>query len=1147
MAESIYSDGQNQQVPSQVNDSGRPPTLITPNLDSPLSQVSSEDLDFTSPDGPSKTNPGNPRPENKMDTSIGSVGDRSVRSMDSDSLGPGGDAGSPRRAKTMRTETDIMKLSAMSGDGYTDSLSSSRPASAASSRSPYKEKEAERRVKEREKEEKVRLARQRMAEERQKKLIELKEQQRIAQENRERQLQLRRKKIEELRRREDERRAAVEERRLRREATERSKREAILQRASERMTRYEAWKTGGRKGGSGGVSGFGSRTPRDICKPSDRPNRSSSHSALIRRSPNSSDCGYMSPQRRAISACSSVRRHCCVDINRTGQNPGAPLPPSKHLSVSTSVLYHKRNPEFSSTGGGLNHAQPGSLLALNTIPEGRRSFLAPTSSPPQRPKSTVTLNTATSGTTVKFRENKSPRKPRPASVATSMPSFMSSESPKVPSQRSLSTDRLAKEKRQKMQKEDTEEKPKSMKPTVKFNRHSMDRLSTPKQHKDPMTTSVELPKRDPIIKRSPRKAYSTTNLAMPRKSLPANVKLSKETPARLQKGGGDTEDKKIAVVKPSPSTGGSKTTSSMPPIKQSLTPLAKPQPAANSTPKPAPTPAVTVDPPKDEQKDVEDYKARLAERRRLAREKAEKEAEEERRKQEIFQLQEEERQRQEEEEQRKMEEEALRLAEEARKIEEERLQKAIEAEEKRREEEAKRLEEERIAKEMADQKAQEEAERMERERLERAKKEEVERVERKKRLEMIMKRVKTDGPSDTSRTESPNKSISGSPSKSTDSLNENEDKQNPISNSNSEEEISRPALDTIDAAQFQTPDRPTDGDKPRFRSPLLQQMVENKSDSPSNDRPKFKSPLLQNLLGKTKVGARIGLEKAHEESKAGEILNTLRQKETLSFSSSQSLTNLSQTSDSLADKEALEKNMSKSVFNINMKDEDKDIDTTESENSSIVDAKEADAGQNYDQKSVDEDLGMSADDENTQLIDNKQFDNSDTSVHTNGFTDYSTDQLVEISTENGQVEEDINKKSVENGVTLKGGADSGVLMDLGESGTSLHSIPVNGSMLHDLIDSSISMQSVDSNVSENISKDLPSRSNDFEEFIDLSVPSKNVDLKTNQLTDSLVKEASNDLLNFNNIEESEEQENRTPFIAFEDNTNRKQDVPDLLS
>ncbi|XP_050394855.1 ensconsin isoform X7 [Patella vulgata] len=1075
--------------PSQVNDSGRPPTLITPNLDSPLSQVSSEDLDFTSPDGPSKTNPGNPRPENKMDTSIGSVGDRSVRSMDSDSLGPGGDAGSPRRAKTMRTETDIMKLSAMSGDGYTDSLSSSRPASAASSRSPYKEKEAERRVKEREKEEKVRLARQRMAEERQKKLIELKEQQRIAQENRERQLQLRRKKIEELRRREDERRAAVEERRLRREATERSKREAILQRASERMTRYEAWKTGGRKGGSGGVSGFGSRTPRDICKPSDRPNRSSSHSALIRRSPNSSDCGYMSPQRRAISACSSVRRHCCVDINRT----------------------------------------------------------APTSSPPQRPKSTVTLNTATSGTTVKFRENKSPRKPRPASVATSMPSFMSSESPKVPSQRSLSTDRLAKEKRQKMQKEDTEEKPKSMKPTVKFNRHSMDRLSTPKQHKDPMTTSVELPKRDPIIKRSPRKAYSTTNLAMPRKSLPANVKLSKETPARLQKGGGDTEDKKIAVVKPSPSTGGSKTTSSMPPIKQSLTPLAKPQPAANSTPKPAPTPAVTVDPPKDEQKDVEDYKARLAERRRLAREKAEKEAEEERRKQEIFQLQEEERQRQEEEEQRKMEEEALRLAEEARKIEEERLQKAIEAEEKRREEEAKRLEEERIAKEMADQKAQEEAERMERERLERAKKEEVERVERKKRLEMIMKRVKTDGPSDTSRTESPNKSISGSPSKSTDSLNENEDKQNPISNSNSEEEISRPALDTIDAAQFQTPDRPTDGDKPRFRSPLLQQMVENKSDSPSNDRPKFKSPLLQNLLGKTKVGARIGLEKAHEESKAGEILNTLRQKETLSFSSSQSLTNLSQTSDSLADKEALEKNMSKSVFNINMKDEDKDIDTTESENSSIVDAKEADAGQNYDQKSVDEDLGMSADDENTQLIDNKQFDNSDTSVHTNGFTDYSTDQLVEISTENGQVEEDINKKSVENGVTLKGGADSGVLMDLGESGTSLHSIPVNGSMLHDLIDSSISMQSVDSNVSENISKDLPSRSNDFEEFIDLSVPSKNVDLKTNQLTDSLVKEASNDLLNFNNIEESEEQENRTPFIAFEDNTNRKQDVPDLLS
>ncbi|ESO93229.1 hypothetical protein LOTGIDRAFT_232681 [Lottia gigantea] len=838
----------------------------------------------------------------------------------------------------------------------------------------------------------------------------------------------------------------------------RSKREAILQRASERLTRYEAWKSGGRKGGSGQPSGFGSRTPRDICKPSERPKRSSSHSALIRHSPNSSDYAYMSPQRRAISACSSVRRHCCVDINRSGQNPGSFLPPSKHLSVSTSVLYHKRNPDFASTGGGLN-AQPGSLLALNTIPESRRSFLAPSSSPPQRPKSTVNLNTSTPS--VKLRENRAPRKPRPASVATSMPSFISTETPKSASQRSVSTDRLNKDKKHRKKDviEEHEEK-KPRKHSVKFSRHSIDRLSAPKQ-RDVMTTSIELPKRDPIIKRSPKKAYSTTNLAMTRKSLPANVKLAKETPPRLQKTG-ETDDKKVAVVKPSPSV---KTTPT-PPIRQSLTPTPKPPTPASvtttTTPKAQVAPVVVAsvveETPRDEKKDVEDYKARLAEARRIAREKAEKEAEEERRIQEIERLKEEERLRQEEEEQRRFEEEALRLAEEARRIEEERLEKAIEAENKRREEEAKKLEEEKKAKELADQKAQEEAEQLERERIVRAKKEEEERIERKKRLEMIMKRVKTDGQSDSSRTESPNKSVTSSPVKTaTATTEEPVDSGSGLSNGNSEEDITKPTtLDTTDPTHFQTPDKlsTNDSDKPRFRSPLLQQMAENKSDSPGGERPKFKSPLLQNLLGKNKAGARVGLEKSSEESRAGEILNALKQKETLSFSSSQSLTNLSQTSESLADKESLEKNMSKSVFHINMKDEDKDIDTTESDNSSITDNK--DAGE---ERILEDD----------QVEENSDNKHSETNGYSQSFT------TTTITTTNGS--------TLENSVILQGGADSGVLMDLGESGTSLQSIPVNGVVTHDLIDSSISMQSVDSNISSTGEKEP---SNDFEELIDLS-------------------------------------------------------------
>ena len=98
------------------------------------------------------------------------------------------------------------------------------------------------------------------------------------------------------------------------------RRESIVQKSQERVARYEQWKNSGRSGGSGHYLGFGSRTPRDICRPVDRPLRSASHSALVRRSPNGSDWDYVRPQRRAQSACSTVRRHCCVDTNRSGRS-----------------------------------------------------------------------------------------------------------------------------------------------------------------------------------------------------------------------------------------------------------------------------------------------------------------------------------------------------------------------------------------------------------------------------------------------------------------------------------------------------------------------------------------------------------------------------------------------------------------------------------------------------------------------------------------------------------------------------------------------------------------------------------------------------------------------------------------------------------
>lgn len=98
-----------------------------------------------------------------------------------------------------------------------------------------------------------------------------------------------------------------------------AKKEAILSKAKERLTRYEQWKSHGRKGGRRHVLGFGSRTPREVCFPLDA--RRSSSQSTLRRSPNSSDYdSYFN--RRAVSASSVVRRHCCIDINKLTQGMG---------------------------------------------------------------------------------------------------------------------------------------------------------------------------------------------------------------------------------------------------------------------------------------------------------------------------------------------------------------------------------------------------------------------------------------------------------------------------------------------------------------------------------------------------------------------------------------------------------------------------------------------------------------------------------------------------------------------------------------------------------------------------------------------------------------------------------------------------------
>ena len=200
--------------------------------------------------------------------------------------------------------------------------------------------------------------------------------------------------------------------------------------------------------------------------------------------------------------------------------------------------------------------------------------------------------------------------------------------------------------------------------------------------------------------------------------------------------------------------------------------------AVESTASGATTPSegsVSGDAPTQSRKIIsseEEARAALAEKRRLAREQMEREAERERLRIEEELRLEEERQRQEEIEQKLAEEEMDRLALEARKAEEERLQKyvpfsnvvfnkvliclfisyrAIEETQRREEEERIRREEEvrqRAEKEQQDRKAREEADKLRKENEERLRREEEEREERRKRVKAIMDRTrgKSGGP-----------------------------------------------------------------------------------------------------------------------------------------------------------------------------------------------------------------------------------------------------------------------------------------------------------------------------------------------------------------------------------------------------------------
>eukprot|EP00105_Crassostrea_gigas_P020218 XP_011438953.1 PREDICTED: MAP7 domain-containing protein 1-like isoform X20 [Crassostrea gigas] len=759
--------------------------------------------------------------------------------------------------------------------------------------------DAQRKEKDKEREERIRLQQKKMAEDRAKKLEEMREQQRLAQEKREKQLELRRMKIEELRRRDEERRLAVEERRRKLENQDRARKEAIIQKSNDRLTRYEQWKAqmSSRKGTFGG-------TP-----PSKH--LSVSTSALYNKRStdlSSSSSNLISRERPAESM---MALNTIPEKGRSFLAPSGP-PPTRPKSTMN-----------------LSHREPVKLRERTTPRKPRPASVAgstPAFSPnvkksaDSRSKSTDRLS--------RPRERSKPPTPRlfPKKDVDSQKKDKDTpkkETPKEVTRRDLSKDLTKKEKtplKKETPKREKDEQNKQEKasekkvvrrtilptaPTLKAPSPRV-RKQTPVKQPDTKTPTKTVSKdakkevkAKKVVATTPEKEKALLD-QKPESEGKEEKEASENVPEKSEVPSHDAETKEITAaedkvtdIEPEKSPAVSPASSPEPEEEKPKTPSPKPgtpepkgqktPPTAPGTPEKSATRALSPKPGTPEpitaraaspkpgtpssaakskkELELEEYKNKLAEKRRQAREKAEREAEIERQRQEQLRLQEEERQRREEEEQRRMEEEAQQLAALARQAEEERLRKAIEAEELRKKEEQERLEQERKAKEEAEQKAREEAERAERERQEKAKKDELERQERKKRLEMIMKRVKSDSPMSAStenlRSEGMTSSLSSSLIGSL---------------TGSSEKLLDDQKSSENGVTFNLEDANGEGGKPqetpasKFKSPLLQKLVENKSQNGGSETPKFKSPLLQNLLGKK---GRLNLDKLDSEKSDG--------------------------------------------------------------------------------------------------------------------------------------------------------------------------------------------------------------------------------------------------------------------------------------
>lgn len=642
----------------------------------------------------------------------------------------------------------------------------------------------------------ARLVRERQNEERQRKLEELRQQALAAQRFREQREEERRKRIDELRSRDNDRRNQVEERKRLICEAERERREAILRKNQEREARIEAKKKNER---SHIVFAFGSSTPR-MLEPADTGGSTfwgtrratsttnvmmfSAAQPLTRRS---SERELDGSKKRATSAGGLDRKP--GEGEDSDGTPGTPS--SVYLRVNrrrTDLMPTIPSPR----DGPPTSGRSSSAKAFARSPGIRSGEVTPNS--PSRPHSSMSQQSASSvgSSNVNLRPRTSaPRRPRPASIAGTGVS--------VTERHNLSGDaKLTKDSKPPLPKvHSTPKKPSTpktsevKKPTEKLTKNAK---------ASPRITSKATPLQSPGIEHSPLIREATEIIEHEQHDDVKNGKSEERNEEKKDHGSEkaqDIEEAELVVnevkneIKNEVKNEIKNEVKNEGPIVEQPVPVAAIKQAKDDSnfmqetlssqesslkkddnnkvekvEKKLPIEQeAETETDNEEQIDMsasmiakiritteEEAKAALAERRRLAREQAEREAELERLRLEEEARLEAEKLRAEEEEQRRLEEETLRLANEARQAEEQRLKLAIEEAKRREEEDRRRREEEarqKQEKEEAEKKAREEVERQRIEMAERLKKEEEERLARRKRVEAIMLRTRGKNQSNT--------------------------------------------------------------------------------------------------------------------------------------------------------------------------------------------------------------------------------------------------------------------------------------------------------------------------------------------------------------------------------------------------------------